>query len=353
MRPHHRFWPTRLPHQIQVPATSLWDNLEFQARRFPDKTAIVFFGCEISYRELVHQAERVAARLHALGVRKGDRVVLLMQNSPQLIAAHYGILRANAVVVPVNPMNRPEELKHYITDPQARVALVTADLAAGLAKASNESQSRLADAERRAQAIIEEAKLRATEEGNKIVAAAVAELSLVAGSPTTARAADNPRAEVVSARRELLELCRVERQVDPAAQQQHPRERDEDGAPRTRRHAPRRRAEHPHVVHQPDVPVRREHRGRGHGQHARDQQAVKVGRQRGQGVGRSRLWTSRGLAVLGRPVGHVLLVAADEQVLRIDAGPHVAAVAHVLYSFYLAMKCFPECSVDDLRAILV
>ena len=138
MRPHHRFWPTRLPHQIQVPATSLWDNLEFQARRFPDKTAIVFFGREISYRELVHQAERVAARLHALGVRKGDRVILLMQNSPQLIAAHYGILRANAVVVPVNPMNRPEELKHYITDPQARVALVTADLAAGLAKASNE-----------------------------------------------------------------------------------------------------------------------------------------------------------------------------------------------------------------------
>jgi fatty-acyl-CoA synthase len=116
----------------------LWDNLEFQARRFPDKTAIVFFGREISYRELVHQAERVAARLHALGVRKGDRVILLMQNSPQLIAAHYGILRANAVVVPVNPMNRPEELKHYITDPQARVALVTADLAAGLAKASNE-----------------------------------------------------------------------------------------------------------------------------------------------------------------------------------------------------------------------
>ena len=138
MRPHHRFWPTRLPHQIQVPATSLWDNLEFQARRFPDKTAIVFLGGEISYRELVQQAERVAARLHALGVRKGDRVILLMQNSPQLIAAHYGILRANAVVVPVNPMNRSEELKHYITDPQARVALATADLAAGLAKASNE-----------------------------------------------------------------------------------------------------------------------------------------------------------------------------------------------------------------------
>jgi hypothetical protein len=50
----------------------------------------------------------------------GDRVVLCMQNCPQLVVAHFAILRANAVVVPVNPMNRAEELKHYITDPDAR-----------------------------------------------------------------------------------------------------------------------------------------------------------------------------------------------------------------------------------------
>ncbi|HYE70806.1 MAG TPA: long-chain fatty acid--CoA ligase, partial [Aquabacterium sp.] len=78
------------------------------------------------------------ARLHALGVRKGDRVVLDMQNCPQLVIAHFAILRANAVVVPVNPMNRAEELKHYITDPDARVAITTSDLAAELAKASDE-----------------------------------------------------------------------------------------------------------------------------------------------------------------------------------------------------------------------
>jgi fatty-acyl-CoA synthase len=60
-----------------------------------------------------------------------------MQNCPQLVLAHFAILRANAVVVPVNPMNRAEELKHYITDPQALVAITTADLAPELAKASN------------------------------------------------------------------------------------------------------------------------------------------------------------------------------------------------------------------------
>ena len=135
--PHYRFWPKRLPRRITVPATSLWDNLETSARRFPDKTALVFMGRKLRYADLKLQAERFAAYLSALGVQKGDRVVLSMQNCPQLVIAHFGILRANAVVVPVNPMNRAEELKHYITDPDARVAVTTADLAAELAKASN------------------------------------------------------------------------------------------------------------------------------------------------------------------------------------------------------------------------
>jgi len=135
--PHYRFWPHRVPRQITVPATSLWDNLEINARRFPDKTALVFFGRKLSYAELKVKAETFAAYLGALGVQKGDRVVLCMQNCPQLVIAHFGILRANAVVVPVNPMNRAEELKHYITDPDARVAVTTADLAPEWAKASN------------------------------------------------------------------------------------------------------------------------------------------------------------------------------------------------------------------------
>ena len=137
MRSHYRFWPRRLPHSIVPPQTPLWDNLAISARRYPDKSALVFFGRTMSYRALAVAAERMAAYLHQLGVRKGDRVLLCMQNCPQLVLAHFAILRANAVVVPVNPMNRAEELKHYIADPQARVAITTADLAAELAQASN------------------------------------------------------------------------------------------------------------------------------------------------------------------------------------------------------------------------
>ncbi len=133
---HHKVWPKRLPHRISAPAVSLWQNLAVSALRYPDKPALVFFGRVFTYAEVLQQAERLAATLHEMGVQKGDRVVLNLQNCPQWVIAHFAILRANAVVVPVNPMNRAEELKHYITDPDARVAITSADLAPELAKAN-------------------------------------------------------------------------------------------------------------------------------------------------------------------------------------------------------------------------
>ena len=136
-KPHYRFWPQRLPHSITVPATSLWDNLEVNARRYPDKPALVFFGSTISYRDLLQKAEQLAHYLQGLGVQKGDRVLLSMQNCPQWVIAHFAILRANAVVVPVNPMNKAEELKHYITDSDACVAITSADLAPEMVRASD------------------------------------------------------------------------------------------------------------------------------------------------------------------------------------------------------------------------
>ena len=135
MPAHHAFWPHRLPHALTPPATSLWDNLAVSARRYPDKPALVFFGAHLGYAALLQQAERLAAWLGHLGVQRGDRVLLNMQNCPQLVIAHFAILRANAVVVPVNPMNRADELQHFITDPQARVAITTADLAPELLRA--------------------------------------------------------------------------------------------------------------------------------------------------------------------------------------------------------------------------
>ena len=137
MQRHYKYWPKRVPHRITIPATSAWFNLKTSAARYPDKTAISFLGRKTTYQELAERVDALAGALHAFGVERGDRVLLDMQNTPQLIIAHFAILRANAVVVPVNPMNRGEELRHYIVDSDARVALTTGELAAELARVSN------------------------------------------------------------------------------------------------------------------------------------------------------------------------------------------------------------------------
>ena len=109
-RPHHKIWPKRLPRELVVPQTSLWFNLEVAAARYPDKTAFLFFGKALTYAELKAQAEALAGWLQAQGVGSGDRVALYLQNCPQFVVALYAIFRANAVAVPVNPMNRADEL---------------------------------------------------------------------------------------------------------------------------------------------------------------------------------------------------------------------------------------------------
>jgi fatty-acyl-CoA synthase len=137
MSAHDAVWPARLPAKLTPPATSLWMNLAISALRYPEKPALVYMGRTWTYRQLSEAAEKMASALMGLGVQAGDRVVLNMQNCPQLVITHFAIFRLDAVVVPVNPMNKAEELKHYITDPDTRVAVTTADLAPELAQASN------------------------------------------------------------------------------------------------------------------------------------------------------------------------------------------------------------------------
>jgi len=135
-RPHHAHWPARLPRQLAVPDTTLWFNLDVAAARYPHKPAYLFLGRAITWRELHDQALALAGWLQSRGVAKGDRVPLFMQNCPQYVVAVYAIVRADAVVVPVNPMNRADEFGHYITDPGARVVITSADLA-GVVAAAN------------------------------------------------------------------------------------------------------------------------------------------------------------------------------------------------------------------------
>jgi fatty-acyl-CoA synthase len=126
---HYQHWPKGLPHDLSFPSTSLYYNLEVSARRYPDKPAIVFYDSPLSYRRLCAEAEALAGFLaQRCAVQRGDRVLLFMQNSPQFVIAFYAILRADAMVVPVNPMNLTDELRHCVADSGASVALCGQEL---------------------------------------------------------------------------------------------------------------------------------------------------------------------------------------------------------------------------------
>jgi fatty-acyl-CoA synthase len=126
---HYRFWPPGLPHDMPLPQTSLYGNLDATAARFPDKAAVVYYGTPVSYRAFKRDVDAMAGFLQQrAGVKRGDRVLLFMQNSPQFMIAFYAIMRADAMVVPVNPMNLTEELRHYVADSDATVAITGQEL---------------------------------------------------------------------------------------------------------------------------------------------------------------------------------------------------------------------------------
>lgn len=131
---HFRVWPKGLPAHISQPRSSLTFNLEASATRYPDKPAIVFYDTVLDYARLKREVDAMAGYLQqCAGVKAGDRVLLLSQNCPQFIIAYYAVLRADAVVVPVNAMSAQDELAHYLQDSGARVAFAAQELAPRLA----------------------------------------------------------------------------------------------------------------------------------------------------------------------------------------------------------------------------
>src|SRR6185503_7791450 len=126
---HFAHWPPGVPKSLSVPRTSLYFNLEVSARRYPDKAAIRYYGNSLTYADLARESTALAGYLQRrCGVKRGERVLLYAQNCPQFIVAYYAILRADAVVVPVNPMNKSAELAHYIEDSDARVVIAGQEL---------------------------------------------------------------------------------------------------------------------------------------------------------------------------------------------------------------------------------
>ncbi len=120
-RPWTRHYPPGVPDTVEVPLRTVPQLFDEATERAPGRTAIVFEGREIRYRELRESADRFAAALARLGVRKGDRVALYLVNSPQFVIAYFGALKCGAIVTPISPVYTSHEVRHQLDDSGARV----------------------------------------------------------------------------------------------------------------------------------------------------------------------------------------------------------------------------------------
>jgi long-chain acyl-CoA synthetase len=109
------------------PRESLFALLEAATARYPDLPAMAWFGKHLSYRQLLHEVERCSAMLADLGVVKGDRVAMIVPNSPPYVIAYYAAQRLGAIAVGNNPLYTKREMDHQLRDAEPKVVLV-ADL---------------------------------------------------------------------------------------------------------------------------------------------------------------------------------------------------------------------------------
>ncbi|MBM4452484.1 MAG: long-chain fatty acid--CoA ligase, partial [Chloroflexi bacterium] len=115
-RPWLKFYLEGVPADVEIPQMSVVDDFDESTEKWKDRTALVFYGRKISYKELRDHVDRFATALHDLGVKKGDKVALLLLNSPQFVIAYFGALKAGATLTAISPLYVSPEIKHQIED---------------------------------------------------------------------------------------------------------------------------------------------------------------------------------------------------------------------------------------------
>ena len=129
-RTWYKAWPPHLAYSLDYPDVPAWWILERNIGRFDERDAIVFIDHEdmgeigrLTYGELYTTAVGLSVSLRELGIRKGDRVGLLLPNSPAIIQSFYGIWLAGATVVPSSPMTKSDELERKFADSDVKVVI--------------------------------------------------------------------------------------------------------------------------------------------------------------------------------------------------------------------------------------
>jgi long-chain acyl-CoA synthetase len=126
-KPWTKWYAKGTPADIEIPEKSIPEMVDEAVKKWGDKTAVIFYGKKIKHKEIYEQSLRFATALHDLGVKKGDRIAILLPNCPQFIIAYHGILRVGAVASAISPLYSPREIKFQLNDSGSKI-IVCLDL---------------------------------------------------------------------------------------------------------------------------------------------------------------------------------------------------------------------------------
>lgn len=126
-KPWLEHYPVEVPITYDYPKQNLAQFLVESAENFPDKIALDFLGNRISYKTLMDSVYRFTNALLKLGIRKGDRVAVMLPNCPQAVIAYYGTLLMGGIVVMTNPLYMPRELEYQLKDANVQM-IITLDI---------------------------------------------------------------------------------------------------------------------------------------------------------------------------------------------------------------------------------
>lgn len=122
-KPWLAHYPPEIPHTLDYESKPVQDYLTHTFEATPEKTAIHFMGKDMTYQELYDSAMKFASYLQGLGIKKGDRVAIMLPNSPQAVIGFYGILYAGGVVVMTNPLYTEREIAYQMKNSGAKAIL--------------------------------------------------------------------------------------------------------------------------------------------------------------------------------------------------------------------------------------
>ncbi len=133
-RDWQQYYDEGVPRTLEYPDTTLYGMLQDAVRLQPKRDATLFFGARQRFRDLGQRVEHFASALHRMGVRRGDRVALILPNLPLYPVAHFAVMRLGAVLVPTNPLYVERELEYQLNDAGAETVVVLDQLYPRVAK---------------------------------------------------------------------------------------------------------------------------------------------------------------------------------------------------------------------------